>query len=117
MRLATTEETTPGGRRLRVARLGTGPPLVLLHGYPDNLQIWCELAPRLADRLSQDARLAGDGLQRGLAGGRPRSTWPTVSSLLDSWASAGSPSRAWTWGASPPSFAAGIPTGSATWSS
>src|SRR5262249_14009865 len=28
--------------------LGSGPPLVLLHGYPDNLQIWCELAPRLA---------------------------------------------------------------------
>jgi pimeloyl-ACP methyl ester carboxylesterase len=34
-----------------VARLGSGPPLVLLHGYPDNLQIWSELAPRLADRF------------------------------------------------------------------
>jgi pimeloyl-ACP methyl ester carboxylesterase len=48
--LATTFETLGDGKRLRVARLGCGPPVVLLHGYPDNLQIWCELAPRLADR-------------------------------------------------------------------
>lgn len=48
--LQTTFETHREGR-LRVARLGRGPPLVLLHGYPDNLQIWCELAPRLADRF------------------------------------------------------------------
>jgi pimeloyl-ACP methyl ester carboxylesterase len=41
-------ETVPAGRRVRVARLGAGPPLVLLHGYPDNLQIFGELAPRLA---------------------------------------------------------------------
>lgn len=41
-------EDVGAGRRLRVARLGAGSPLVLLHGYPDNLQIWCELAPRLA---------------------------------------------------------------------
>ena len=34
--------------RLRIARMGYGPPLLLLHGYPDNLQIWCELAPILA---------------------------------------------------------------------
>ena len=31
--------------------MGSGPPLIFLHGYPDNLQIWCELAPRLADRF------------------------------------------------------------------
>ena len=42
--LPTILETLPNGRRLRVARLGSGPPLVLLHGYPDNLQLWCELA-------------------------------------------------------------------------
>ena len=45
-------ERLPNGRRLRIARVGTGPPLVLLHGYPDNLQIWCELAPRLANRYT-----------------------------------------------------------------
>jgi pimeloyl-ACP methyl ester carboxylesterase len=48
--LETTLETHGDGRRLRVARLGAGPPVILLHGYPDTLQIWCELAPRLADR-------------------------------------------------------------------
>lgn len=37
------------GRRLRIARLGVGPPLVLLHGYPDTLQVWSRLAPYLAE--------------------------------------------------------------------
>jgi pimeloyl-ACP methyl ester carboxylesterase len=52
MLLATTTETLPNGHRLRVARLGSGPPVVLLHGYPENLQIWCALAPTLADRFT-----------------------------------------------------------------
>jgi pimeloyl-ACP methyl ester carboxylesterase len=50
--LPTSTEIHGDGRRLRVARCGSGPPLVLLHGYPDNLQIWCELAPRLAARFA-----------------------------------------------------------------
>jgi pimeloyl-ACP methyl ester carboxylesterase len=49
--LQTKLESLTSGRRLRIARLGTGPPVVLLHGYPDNLQIWCELATRLADQF------------------------------------------------------------------
>lgn len=49
--LATRIEKLSSGHRLRIARFGSGPPLVLLHGYPDNLQIWCELGPRLADRF------------------------------------------------------------------
>jgi pimeloyl-ACP methyl ester carboxylesterase len=49
--LATKLESLSSGHLLRIARLGNGPPLMLLHGYPDNLQIWCELAPRLADRF------------------------------------------------------------------
>ena len=52
MLLATTTELLPNGHRLRVARLGSGPPLVLLHGYPENLQIWCAVAPALADRFT-----------------------------------------------------------------
>jgi pimeloyl-ACP methyl ester carboxylesterase len=36
------------GKLLRVARIGSGPPLICLHGYPDNLQIWSQLAPALA---------------------------------------------------------------------
>lgn len=34
--------------RVRVARLGQGEAVVLLHGYPDNLQVFSELAPLLA---------------------------------------------------------------------
>jgi pimeloyl-ACP methyl ester carboxylesterase len=39
------------GKQLRIARLGQGPPIVLLHGYPENLQVWSRLAPLLADRF------------------------------------------------------------------
>src|SRR6266566_9694296 len=45
--LETTFELHSSGR-VRVARLGSGPALVLLHGYPDTLQIWSRLAPCLA---------------------------------------------------------------------
>ena len=50
--LETVTEFHNSGRRLRVARVGSGPPLILLHGYPDNLQIWCELALRLSKHFS-----------------------------------------------------------------
>ncbi|HEY7544564.1 MAG TPA: alpha/beta fold hydrolase, partial [Blastocatellia bacterium] len=50
MLLETTFENV-NGKRLRVARAGSGPPLVLLHGYPDNLQIWSRLAPLLGERF------------------------------------------------------------------
>jgi pimeloyl-ACP methyl ester carboxylesterase len=49
--LETTIEVVHGDRRLRSARLGSGPPIVLLHGYPDNLQIWSNLAPLLAEHF------------------------------------------------------------------
>ena len=39
------------GKRLRIARVGQGQPIVFLHGYPENLQLWCRLAPLLADRF------------------------------------------------------------------
>jgi len=39
------------GRALRYARLGKGHPVVFLHGYPDNLQLWSAVAPILADRF------------------------------------------------------------------
>ena len=71
--LSTTLETFPSGARVRVARVrgpdadargdsgnsgdagdaseGMRPTIVLLHGYPDNLQIFGELAPLLAQTL------------------------------------------------------------------
>jgi pimeloyl-ACP methyl ester carboxylesterase len=85
--LATTRETLPNGRALRVARLGSGPPLVLLHGYPDNLQIWCELAPRLADRCRV---IAFDWPGMGYSEAWPGGATPThqadrLLALLDAW--------------------------------
>ncbi len=50
MLLETTFEIIDG-KRLRMARAGSGPPLVLLHGYPDNLQIWSRLVPLLAEKF------------------------------------------------------------------
>lgn len=46
--LDTTEEQPRPGKRLRVARLGQGEAVILLHGYPDNLQVYSKLAPELA---------------------------------------------------------------------
>jgi pimeloyl-ACP methyl ester carboxylesterase len=44
-------ETLTNGHRVRVARTGSGPPVVFLHGYPDNLQIWSELAVSLSSKF------------------------------------------------------------------
>jgi pimeloyl-ACP methyl ester carboxylesterase len=87
MLLATMAETAPYGRRLRVAKLGSGPPLVLLHGYPDNLQIWCELAPRLADRFTV---IAPDWPGMGYSAAWPGGATPfhmadRLRALLDAW--------------------------------
>lgn len=51
MSVLTTELAEIDGRKLRFARMGKGPVLLFLHGYPDNLQIWCNLMPLLADRF------------------------------------------------------------------
>src|SRR5687767_10928598 len=49
--LETAFEAVDGRGRVRVARAGKGPPVVLLHGYPENLQIWANLVPLLATRF------------------------------------------------------------------
>jgi pimeloyl-ACP methyl ester carboxylesterase len=85
--LATTLEMLPDGRRLRVARVGSGPPLILLHGYPDNLQVWCELAPRLADRWQVIAfDWPGMGCSDAWPGGAtPMHQAERLRALLDLW--------------------------------
>lgn len=85
--LPTTLDTLPNGRRLRVARLGSGPPLVLLHGYPDNLQLWCALAPRLADRHQVIALdWPGMGWSDPWPGGTtPQHQADRLLALLDAW--------------------------------
>jgi pimeloyl-ACP methyl ester carboxylesterase len=39
-----------GGVRLHVATAGTGPPLLLIHGYPQHWYVWRRLIPALAGR-------------------------------------------------------------------
>jgi pimeloyl-ACP methyl ester carboxylesterase len=85
--LATEMTTLANGRWLRLARLGQGPPVVLLHGYPDNLQIWCELAPRLAGPFEVIAfDWPGMGYSDAWPGGAtPMLMAERLRTLLDSW--------------------------------
>jgi pimeloyl-ACP methyl ester carboxylesterase len=87
MMLDTQIDVLPNGRRLRVGRVGNGPPLILLHGYPDNLQIWCELAPRLADRRRVIAfDWPGMGQSEAWPGGAtPMILAERLLALLDAW--------------------------------
>ena len=52
-----------GDVALAVHRAGSGPPLLLLHGFPQNHRCWAGLAPRFADRFDvivPDLRGYGD---------------------------------------------------------
>jgi pimeloyl-ACP methyl ester carboxylesterase len=85
--LATTIETLADGKRLRVARMGSGPPLLCLHGYPENLQIFCELLPRLAGRFEATAvDWPGMGESDAWPGGAtPKHLAGRLLRLLDAW--------------------------------
>ncbi len=84
--LATSLETH-GGRKLRVARLGSGPPVILLHGYPDNLQVWSELVPLLAKRCEVIAfDWPGMGFSDAWSGGAtPFDFARRLLTLMDDW--------------------------------
>jgi haloacetate dehalogenase len=43
-----TTEIDTGGARIHVRRAGSGPPLLLLHGYPQTHAMWHRIAPALA---------------------------------------------------------------------
>lgn len=45
---AVSDVVTPAGSRVRVRTAGTGPPVVLLHGYPQSSAMWHLVAPELA---------------------------------------------------------------------
>jgi haloacetate dehalogenase len=47
-----TETVKTGGTTIRVIRKGTGPPLLLLHGYPETHLTWHKVAPQLAEQFS-----------------------------------------------------------------
>ncbi|WP_298435811.1 alpha/beta hydrolase [uncultured Jannaschia sp.] len=44
--------TAPDGTRIAYRRAGSGPPLVLLHGYPQNHRCWLPVLPRLDERFT-----------------------------------------------------------------
>lgn len=75
------------GRRVRVARLGSGTPVILLHGYPDNLQIFAELAPLLAARCQVIAfDWPGMGASEAWGGGAsPTHMAQRLVQLMDAW--------------------------------
>jgi pimeloyl-ACP methyl ester carboxylesterase len=85
--LATTLDG-PEGRRVRVAELGAGEPVILLHGYPDTLQGWSAVAPLLAQRLRVVAfDWPGMGRSDAWPGGMtPQAQADRLAALMDRWA-------------------------------
>jgi len=75
------------GRLLRVCRIGEGPPVVLLHGYPETLQIWSRMAPILArghQVIAFDWPGQGYSEQWGEDAG-PAALADMLENLLDAW--------------------------------
>jgi haloacetate dehalogenase len=57
------QRITTRGAIINVATRGDGPPLLLLHGYPENHRMWARVAPSLAEEFSvvcADLRGYGD---------------------------------------------------------
>ena len=71
---------------MRFSREGEGPPIVLLHGYPDNLQIWSAVAPRLDgfERIAFDWPGMG-GSEAWAGGATPAHMASRLIALLDHW--------------------------------
>lgn len=61
--------TSVDGNAIRWGRIGSGPPLVAIHGTPFSSQVWRRIAPQLADRRTvYYFDLAGYGLSEMRAG-------------------------------------------------
>lgn len=74
------------GKRVRYFRGGEGPPIVFLHGYPDNLQIWSAVAPLLGGFEVIAFDWPGMGGSEAWAGGAtPFHMADRLIALLDHW--------------------------------
>lgn len=84
--LLPTTWTDVGGGAVRTARIGAGPhATILLHGYPDTLQVWSALAP-LLDGPVIAFDWPGLGFSTAWPGPcDPRALAETLRSLLDLW--------------------------------
>ena len=63
MDLTRRDVTAPDGTRIGLRETGGGPPLVLLHGFPQNHRCWIPVLPHLAERfrcILPDLRGYGD---------------------------------------------------------
>jgi pimeloyl-ACP methyl ester carboxylesterase len=83
----TTFDVLEDGKRVRLARVGSGPPLVFLHGYPENLHIWDGVIAALANDYEC---LAFDWPGLGDSDSWPGGTTPVhlaerLLKLLDNW--------------------------------
>jgi pimeloyl-ACP methyl ester carboxylesterase len=81
----TSQFANVGGLRLHYVRGGSGPVVVLLHGYPQHWYEWREIAPRLAGRFTVVAvDLRGAGESQAPAEGYDKATLAAdVHGLLD----------------------------------
>src|SRR5271156_1080893 len=48
----TSKRIATSGAEIALVQGGSGPPLLLIHGYPQNHVIWHKVAPRLAERFT-----------------------------------------------------------------
>ncbi len=48
----TIETIDADGTAIRCARSGSGPPVLLLHGFPQTMAMWARIAPALAERYT-----------------------------------------------------------------
>src|SRR5688572_21584103 len=72
------------GATIHLVTAGSGPPLLLLHGYPQTHVLWHRIAPRLAERFTVVVPdLRGYGASSKPPGGADHATYSKRTMALD----------------------------------